>query len=54
LLDLAALVLGGGRDPRITVNHDFIVHQKSASKKLNVFKPPILMQISCLNPYSIR
>jgi hypothetical protein len=32
LLNLATLVLGGRRDPRVAVNHRFILHQQSASK----------------------
>ena len=46
LLHLAALVLGGRRDARVAVNHGFILHQKSASEKPNLFKAPISMHIS--------
>jgi hypothetical protein len=38
---LAALVLGGRRDAGIAVNHGFILHQKCASKKPNLFKGPL-------------
>jgi len=34
---VAAFILGGGRDACIAVNHAFILHKKSASKKLNLF-----------------
>jgi hypothetical protein len=46
LLNLAALVLGGRRDPRITVNHAGILHHKSASKKANFINAALMMQIS--------
>jgi len=46
LADLAALVLSGRGDARIAVNDALILHQKSASKKRNLFKAPISMQIS--------
>jgi hypothetical protein len=49
LAHLAALVLGGGRDARIAVNHSFILHQKSASKKPNLIKAVAVMQISSVS-----
>jgi hypothetical protein len=45
---LTALVLGGGRYPRIAVNHNFFMHQKSASKRPNRIKGGRMMQISSI------
>jgi hypothetical protein len=46
LAHLSGFVLGGGRDARIAVNHAFIVHQESASKKANFINGAAMMQIS--------
>jgi hypothetical protein len=44
---MAALVLGGRRDAGIAVNHGYLLHHKSASKKPNFINAVVDFETDC-------